>query len=253
MMSALIDPTAPVSVFVFGDYHIQARGKLSRPPLHLLRVLVFVLLEGKGKPVLRQHIRELLWSDFASERANTDFRQAMARIRKFQEENGIELLSADPISVWVNPDENMYVDLAEFMGLVASPRPKGCVRMCEIHRGDLLDSRSTAAKGFEDWLAFQRTALFGVLNSAVTHALQFETELTPQERHFCASRLLQMDPCHEGAHRALMSDAAARGQFSFVKQLFDACSKQLRDELGVKPSDETVRHYQELTGRRTKV
>ena len=249
MMPTLHDSSARLAVFVFGNYHIQAEGRFTRPPVHLLRVLIFVLLEGKGRPVLRQRIRDLLWSDFASEQAGADFRQAMARIRKFQEENNIELLSTDSQNVWVNLNQDMYVDLAEFVELAANYRQKGCVRMCEIHRGDLLETQSSAGKGFEEWLAIKRTDLLRGLNNAVSHALQFEIELTAQERHFCASRLLRMDPCHEGAHRALMSDAAAKGQFSYVKQLFDAYSWQLYEELGLEPSDDTVRLYHELTAQ----
>ncbi len=249
MMSALNDPTPPISVFVFGNYHVQSSGRLTTPPLHLLRVLIFVLLEGQGKPVLRRHIRDLIWSDSGSEQANADIRQTMGRIRKFQQDHNFELLSADPQTVWLNPDQDIYIDLAEFIGLVASPSPKACVRMCEIYRGDLLGSSGSAGNGFEDWLAFQRTALLRQFNSAMSQALEIGTELTPQERYLCASRLLQLDPCHEGAHRALMSDAAAKGQFSLVKQLFNACSKQLHEELGVGPDDHTIRLYQELTGR----
>ncbi|WP_127753270.1 BTAD domain-containing putative transcriptional regulator [Devosia sp. 1566] len=248
-MSALYDATAPVSIFVFGDYHVRSSGKLATPPLNLLRVLVYVLLEGRGNPVSRGRIRDLIWSDNGSERANADIRQNMGRIRKFQQDYDFELLSADTQTVWLNPGQNIYIDLAEFLDLAASPSPKGCLRMCEIYHAELLVSPGSAGSGFEEWLALQRAALFGDFNKALSQALQDETGLTPQERRYCASRLLRLDPCHEGAHRSLMSDAAAKGQFSLVKQLYNACSKQLHDELGVGPDDATVRLYQELTGR----
>ncbi len=252
-MSARYDVTATVSVFVFGHCHVRSSGKLATPPLHLLRVLIYVLLERRGKPVSRGRIRDLIWSDNGSERANADIRQSMGRIRKFQQDYNFELLSADTQTVWLNPDQNVYIDLAEFIGLIASPSPRACVRMCEIYRGELLDSSGSVGNGFEEWLAFQRTALLQDFNRTVSAALQSGTELTPQQRHFCASRLLQLDACHEGAHRALMSDAAAKGEFSRVKQLFNACSKQLHEELGVGPDHETVRLYQELTGRSLEV
>uniref|UniRef100_UPI002AFF2CF6 bacterial transcriptional activator domain-containing protein n=1 Tax=Devosia sp. TaxID=1871048 RepID=UPI002AFF2CF6 len=59
----------------------------------------------------------------------------------------------------------------------------------------------------------------------------------------------QVDPYHEGAHRALMYDAASRGQFSFVRKLFEECTSKLRSELDVEPDDETVRLYHQLISK----
>jgi DNA-binding SARP family transcriptional activator len=61
--------------------------------------------------------------------------------------------------------------------------------------------------------------------------------------------LLQLDPYHEGAYQALMHDAAAKGQFSVLKKVFDDLSRRLRGELGVGPNDATVRLYHDLLSR----
>jgi DNA-binding SARP family transcriptional activator len=147
---------------------------------------------------------------------------------------------------WLNPRSSIYIDLAEFMARIAKPSPSGCMRLCEIYRGELLESLRPAGEGFEEWLTFQRTALRTKFIAAVSHAIEIDTDLTPYERHYCANRLLQIDPYHEGAHRALMFEAAATGQFSSVRRLFNACSKQLREDLGVGPDEKTVRLYHEL-------
>jgi len=241
--------TAQVSIFTFGNCHVHSSGRLINPPFNLMRMLVYLLLEGNGKPVVRRRIGDLIWSDNGSEQANADIRQTVSRIRKFQDDNNFELMSADEKMAWLNLDQNIYIDLAEFMDIVAQPTPKGAVRLCEIYRGELLESLRSAGEGFEEWLAIQRTALRYEFISAVSQAIELDTDLTPHERHACATRLLQIDPYHEGAHRALMYDAAAKGQFSFVKQLFNDCSKRLREELGVGPDDETVRLYRELISR----
>jgi DNA-binding SARP family transcriptional activator len=249
MMAAINEQTRQISVFTFGNYYARAWGRIINPPHYLLRILVYVLLEAQGKPVLRKRIRDLIWSENPSDKASSDIRQAVARLRKYQENNDFEVLSADAERVWVNVDPNIYIDLAEFMDLLANPQPKSCVRMCEIYHGELLDLPGNAGKGFEEWLAYRRTTLLRDFSMAVSRALEAPPALTPHERHFCASRLLQIDPCHEVAHRALMYDAAAKGQFSLVKQLFNAYSKQLHEELGVGPDHETVRLYQALTSR----
>jgi DNA-binding SARP family transcriptional activator len=250
LMAALVEEARQISVYTFGNHYAQADGRIINPPSNLLRILVHVLLEGKGKPVLRKRIRDLIWSENPSEKASSDIRQAVARLRKYQESHDFKVLSADAERVWLNVDQNIYVDLAEFMDLLADPQPKSCVRLCEIYHGELLVLPGAAAgKGFEDWLGDQRATLLRRFSTAVARALESPSALTSHERHFCASRLLQIDPCHEGAHRALMYDAAAKGQFSLVKQLFNTYSKQLHEELGVGPDQETVRLYQTLTSR----
>jgi DNA-binding SARP family transcriptional activator len=248
-MSANIEETRQIVVYTFGDYYARTCGRIINPPLNLLRILVYVLLEARGKPVLRNRIRDLIWSDNPSDKASSDIRQAVARLRKYQESNDFEVLSADAERVWINVDQDIYIDLAEFMDLLADPHPKSCVRLCEIYHGELLVLPVAAGKGFEDWLACQRTTLLRKFSAAVAQALESPSALTLHERHVCASRLLQIDPCSEVAHRALMYDAAAKGQFSLVKQLFNAYSKQLHEELGVGPDHETVRLYQALTSR----
>ena len=248
-MSAGSQEIREISVYTFGNYHARAQGRIINPPHYLLRILVYVLLEARGKPVLRKRIRDLIWSENPSHKASSDIRQAVARLRKYQENNEFKVLSADAERVWVNSDQNIYIDLAEFMDLLANPEPKSCVRMCEIWHGELLDLPDDAGKGFEEWLAYRRTTLLRDFSMAVSRALEAPSALTPHERHFCASRLLQIDPCQEVAHRALMYDAAAKGQFSLVRQLFNACSKHLHEELGVEPEHETMRLYHTLTSR----
>ena len=248
-MYSIDEASAKISILTFGDCYVSSSGRVISYPLNFLRMLTYILLEGRGKPVLRRRIGNLIWSDNGSEQANADIRQTIARIRKFQEENGFQLLATDSHMAWLSLDQGIYFDLAEFVELVTDPTPKGWVRMCEIYNGDLLASVGSVGEGFEEWLAYQRSAMHHDFVSAISQAVLPDSPLSPHERHFCASRLLQVDPYHEGAHRALMYDAAASGQFSFVRQLFEECTSKLRNELNVEPDEETVRLYHQLINK----
>jgi DNA-binding SARP family transcriptional activator len=240
-------PTA--SIQTFGDCHVSVGGHLVTAPLNFLRFLVYVLLEGRGKPVLRRRVGDLIWSDGGSEQASADIRQSLVRIRRFQDEKNLHLLATDPNMVWLTLSEHIYFDLAEFMELAANPTPKAWVQMCEIYNGELLGSLRAAGEGFEEWLSYKRSALRYDFVSAISRAVLPDSPLTAHHRKFCAQRLLQVDPYHEGAHRALMHDAAANGQFSSLRQLYQECARRLRTELGVDPDEETVRLYQRLISR----
>lgn len=239
---------AAVSILTFGDCQVSSCGRLINPPFNFLRILTFVLLEGRGKAVLRRHVGDLIWSDSGPEQASADVRQAVARIRRFQKENGIQLLVTDARMAWLNLDGRIFIDLAEFVQLTANPTPRAWVRMCDIYNGDLLASLPPAGEGFEEWLTYQRSALRHDFISAISRAVLPESPLAPLERRLCASRLLQVDPYHEGAYRALMYDAATNGASS-LRQLFEECARKLRNDLGADPDDETIRLYHRLMHR----
>lgn len=241
--------TLTASILVFGDCQVSVSGRLLNPPVNFLRILVYILLEGRGRPVMRRRIGDLIWSDGGSEQASADIRQSLVRIRRFQDENNLHLLATDPNMAWLTLSENIYCDLAEFVELAANPTPRAWVRMCEIYHGDLLGSLRAAGEGFEEWLSYKRSALRYDFVNAISRAVLPDSPLTAHHRLFCAQRLLQVDPYHEGAHRALMLDAAANGQFSSLRLLYEECARRLRNELGVDPDEETVRLYQRLITR----
>lgn len=241
--------SARISILTLGDCVVSAANYVTSPPVNFLRIAAFILLEGRGRPVLRRRIGDLIWSDSSSERASADIRQSIARIRRFQMEYGFELLAADTHMAWLNPHDDLYFDLAEFVELLARPTPRSWVRMCEVYNGELLASVSTAGEGYEEWLAYQRAALRNHFITNISQAVLPDSPLNPRDRHYCATRLLLVDPYHEGAHRALMNDAAASGQHSLVRELFAHCVRTLKNDLNVDPEAETIQLYQSLIGK----
>ncbi|MGV8854176.1 MAG: AfsR/SARP family transcriptional regulator [Devosia sp.] len=222
----------------------MAADRVTVPPVNLLRIAAYVLLEGRGRPVLRRRVGDLIWSDHDAERASADVRQSIARIRRFQSEYKFELLSANTQVVWLNTVEGVYFDLAEFVSLTANPGPASWVRMCEVYKGELLASISAAGEAYEEWLSYQRSALRNEFITNISKAVLLDSPLSASERRYCASRLLQIDPYHEGACRALMNDAAANGQTELVRELFTRCVRTLKTDLDVDPDVETIQLYQ---------
>ena len=234
-----------VSILTLGDCLVSAFDRVTVPPVNFLRIAAYILLEGHGRPVLRRRIGDLIWSDNSSVRANADIRQSIARIRRFQVEHGFQLLRADTHMAWLNFD-GLYFDLAEFVNLLANPSAKSWVRMCEVYNGELLASLGAAGELYEEWLAYRRAALRNHFITNISQAILPDSPLSAHDRHYCASRLLVIDPYHEGAHRALMRDAAASGQYSLLRELFAQCVSTLKNDLSVDPEIETIQLYQSL-------
>ncbi|HEV7719019.1 MAG TPA: BTAD domain-containing putative transcriptional regulator [Arsenicitalea sp.] len=220
---------------------------LTSVPSGFYRVAAYILLAGRDRPVLRQRIGHLLWSESDPARAGADLRQVLARIRRYQAEHGFLFITATATTLSLSGDSNVFCDLAAFIEELRNPEVESSVRLCELYRGDLLESQASAGSEFEEWLFFQRSRLRDEFIDNISLAILPDSGLTAQERTFCARRLTEVDPCNEGAYRALMWGAAESGQLSKVRHLFDVCSRRLRDELGVDPDEETVELFLTLT------
>jgi DNA-binding SARP family transcriptional activator len=240
-----------VSVSLFGECHVSVAGRyLSGVPFGFFRIIAYVLLEGRGQPVQRRGIGRLLWSESDPVQAGAAIRQTVARIRRFQAEHNFRFIGADATTVWL---EHGYIncDLVTFLDLLDVRSAEASVQLCGLYNGELLGSLGSAGAGFEEWLSFQRPNLHDEFVDAVSRALQPDSGLTQRQRDYCARRLLKVDPCHEGAYRALMRDAGLNGETLMVRRLFEECTRKLREDLGVGPDEQTVHLFQELTRARS--
>lgn len=231
---------------LIGDSVFYDNDKIVYPPFNLIRILTYLVINGQDRPVSRRQIGRMIWSDNPSEQIDADFRQTLVRIKRFQDDHDIRLLSADATTVWLNRGLNVYIDLMELIRLMANPEPKSWVRICEIYSGDLLGSHRPAGEEFEGWLERQRQTIRSGFINSLSLAILPTSDSTRIERQLCASRLLMEDPYHEGAYRALMQAAASYGEQSLTRRLYEQCRTVLLKELGVTPSAETITYYNSL-------
>ncbi len=245
------DRKSRVTIRLLGDCQVIVDGKhVSSVPRGLYAVAAYLLIEGAGHPMQRRSIGQILWSENEASKANADVRQTIARIRRFQAKHNIRFIEADSTMLWFAEDPEVSCDLVQVMALLEDPSASASVALCEIYGGELLGWFGSAGPSFEDWLSFQRSNLHDELIRTVSRAILPGTELTRQQRDRCARRLLKLDPCHEGAYRALMRGAAEMGEISTVRHLFEHCTQTLREDLGVTPDEETIRLFDQLVGHR---
>jgi DNA-binding SARP family transcriptional activator len=132
------------------------------------------------------------------------------------------------------------VTLRLLLDLLNETNPDAAVKVCELYAGKLLEQPLAAGRDFEDWLAFERERLRERVTDVVSAAIAPAGGLDDAQREYCARQLLEIDPCHEAAYRALMQLAAGRGDISRVRNLFDQCKRRLQFDLGARPADSTV-------------
>ena len=146
-------------------------------------------------------------------------------------------------SVALEPARPVWVDAVEVARLVAA-RAEGeellaGARLC---RGELLAGFEVqGAELFDEWVLGRRAAAradqLALLERAVQDARERRDTAAGVE---VARRMLELEPLHEEAHRALMWFLATGGQRGAALAQFDTCRYLLREELGQEPSAAAV-------------
>ena len=191
---------------------IAGRTEVALAPLDAA-LLAWLALEG---PTPRAHITALLWPDKDIEAARNSLRQRLFKLRK---QLGVELIEGTTTLALANGvqhdlddadsvlgDINIEIE-GEFVTWLEHQRSRRRARMRQS-----LAELSDMAEGAREW------------SDALTHA----------------NELLSLEPLSEDAHRRVMRLHYLAGDRAAALQAFDRCEQVFKDEVGTKPSAETL-------------
>jgi predicted ATPase/DNA-binding SARP family transcriptional activator len=200
------------------------------------RALLVRLALGES-PKGRSELAGLLWSDFDETAARGNLRLTLSRLRKvipdhLEVSRGVVGLVVDSVST----------DVGRLEELAHSQDVDRLDPRLPIYRCDFLGDFSIAGAAlFDEWASRKREELrataLGLLDTIVAAA----RASTDTGRGIAAARrILELEPWHEEAHRALMWFFAAADQRSAALAQFETCRHVLSEELGVEPDATTV-------------
>jgi DNA-binding SARP family transcriptional activator len=161
-----------------------------------------------------------------------------------------DVLLIDPMWIQVNPDANLWLDVAEveaafeaargIRGEDLSPGLAATLdRAIGLYRGDLLEG------SYQDWCLFERERLRALYMMTAEKLLAYHES----SRHFdegfdCGERILRHDRAHERTHWRLMRLRYLAGDRTGAMRQYAACVAALREELDVGPSERTTALYE---------
>jgi DNA-binding SARP family transcriptional activator len=223
-------------------------GKAQQRPLDLLKLLV----ASGGQAVDAQQLTAALWPDADGAAAKTSFDTTLFRLRKLLDVEGALVLAGGKLSlarsvaaadVWAFDAALAAAEIA------ATPASEADLdgaarRLLDAYRGPLLGAEEPA------WAAKPRDAL----RARFIRALQRLGEAKERRKDWAGAidlyrRGLEADNLAESLYRGLMRTLAASGDRAEAVNAFRRCRELLSIVLGVKPSAETERLYQEIVGR----
>jgi predicted ATPase/DNA-binding SARP family transcriptional activator len=250
-----------LALYFLGHPRIELDGS----PLQVGRrkataLLAYLVMTGRGHS--RDALATLFWPEHDQSQARAGLRRALASLRKALGEGW---LYADRESVALEPDVQIWLDVAEFQDRLAECRTHGhpldqtcpdCLsalaEAATLYRdGFLAGFTLRDCPGFDEWQFFQTEALRDDLASALErlvhgYSAQGEFELAIAY----GRRWVGLDQLHEPAHRCLMQLYSSSGQRTAAVRQYGECERVLREELGVPPDETTVRLYQTIKEHR---
>jgi predicted ATPase/DNA-binding SARP family transcriptional activator len=208
-------------------------------------LLFYLAMSGTSHS--RSVLAGLLWSDLPEATARTNLRLVLTKLRRVVPAH----LDVSRHRVALASGQAVWVDALEVSRAAASDSDGEelltAVRLC---RGDLLDGFAVpGAPVFDEWLAGRRTAIRADMLTLMDRAAQ-----RARDRGHTATgievvrRMLELEPLHEEAHRALMWFLAKAGQRGAALAQYETCRYLLREELGVEPSVATIALRDEIVG-----
>lgn len=217
----------------------QIHGFKSRKALALLGYLA-----AEGRPVSRSYLAELFWPDQPESRGRNNLSQALHNLLGLWP----GCCEADHHSIQFCLAASTCLDLRGFNDLVSKDEMSTLAMAADLYRGDFMAGMYLDdCPEFEQWLRLEqenwRQRATQVLRDLITHYTQHNE--TDQALPFI-SRLLEIDPGDEEAHRQKMVLLAQSGQRSAALAQFETCRRTLAEELAVKPARETVQLYEQI-------
>lgn len=226
-------------------------------------LLAYLALEGK-RPLRRETLATLLWSNWPDDAARRNLRQNLHRLNQLLDalEPGFsarllhvtrQTLQLDP--TWLALD--VYALQAALTAVEKHPHRHlhTCTTCLEtlthaacLAQGDLLAGFTLPdASLFDEWLAVQRERLhYQSLQLLYTLAEISLQRGSYDQAYQYAARQIGLEPWREEAHRQMMLALTQQGRRSEALAQYATCAQNLESELGLSPAAETVTLYRQI-------
>jgi len=240
---------SPAIARCLGAFRIEDR---SGNPLHVrtrkARALL-ALLSLNGRPITRDRLADMLWSDRGEVQARSSLRQAIFELQRLDPLGG-------PILAAGREDVSLVRGaLVTDLELIRSAAAQGdwprLQTLLESSDAGLLTDLDGLDSELDDWLRHQRAHEPGkALAAALDAAERCASEAGPRAALDLVSEILRLDPVNEEATRFAMRLAHELGDSVALHRHFAALGERLRDEYDAEPSPETVELYGRLANGR---
>lgn len=237
-----------LQLLLLGDFHAYLHGQpIAGVSYAKMRALLAYLAVERERDHRREVLANLLWGDRNATTARGNLRRTLSDLRRVLELPSGEVffsVSKNSIRFVANAD----IDVHDFTAGAPSGSEDGGAalehdeRMLALYRGEFLaDLSMSDCPEFENWLQAQREILHNRTLALLERlSNQYESTGNYNKALEFALRYCALEPWDEDACRRVMLLHAFNGQNKAALAQYEACSRLLKKELGVLPSEETL-------------
>jgi DNA-binding SARP family transcriptional activator len=245
-----------LSAHLLGSLDVHAEdGCGELPAAHKAQELLCYLLLHRGRPIRREPLSCLLWTNADSRRSRKNLRQALWQLQSaIGHPAADEVLDVAAESVTLHSTANLWLDVEEFQAAVETIRRISAPgldaseaaiadRAIRLYRGDLLE-------GFDfDWCLVEREWIKSAFLMLLDKLMMYCEAKCEYDRGIeYGERILRHDRAREYTHRRLMNLHHLRGDRTGALRQYARCSQALDEELGVLPAAATARLQEQIRG-----
>jgi len=244
---------AQLSIRVLGPFQVSLDDEpVSGFASDKVRALLAYLVLSPEHPHRRETLAGLLWPEFPERSARTNLRNALANLRHVIGDSTAAppFLQSTRQTIQFNSQSDYWLDADSFEDLLAllpsmSVQLEQAVRLV---RGTFLEGFSLAdAAPFEEWLLLRREYYCRQVVKALDGLVAIHEGRGAYERALVhARRRVELEPWQEDGQRQLIRLLFLSGSRSEALAHYDACRRNLADELGLEPAPETTRLYEQI-------
>ncbi len=226
-------------------------------------LLAYLAIEGQ-RPLRRETLATLLWSDWPDDVARRNLRQNLHRLNQLLDalEPGLSqrLLHVTRQTLQLNPTW-LVLDVHELQAALTAVEKhphrhlhscatclKTLTQAAPLAQGDLLAGFTLPdAPLFDEWLAVQRERLhYQSLQLLYTLAeINMQSGRYDQAYQY-AARQVEIEAWREEAHRQMMLALVRQERRSEALAQYASCAQILESELGLSPATETITLYRQI-------
>ncbi len=249
--------SASLLLTTFGNFCVQVSDQTITDSLPQKAKGILVYAACLQRPLRRDTLAEMFWTDQTQERANGNLRMALMKLREAAAGQVEITRSTVEVDAWV--DANLFEETWRVLRgafqrekQLSRPQTQQLEQLTEWYTGDFLsDLYVSDSEQFENWQQQQRMSLRTQFIQAADTLVGLCLETHNYAlgiRH--AQRLLTVEPLREESYRQLMRLLALSGDRSAALKQFEACQRVIHDELGVEPEAETLNLYEQIADGR---
>ncbi len=243
-------------IFLFRQLCIMRDGRvLEGLEAQKARELFCYLIVNRGRPHTRAKLASLLWQGSTDSQTKQYLRQTLWQLQSAltpEPATGDALVSVEDDWIQFNATTDVWVDVHRFERSYAlvqgiegfkldAVKADALRKAVRLYRGDLLENC------YRDWCVFERERLRNIFLVMLDKLVGYcEATRAYETAVAYATEILKCDRAHERTYRRLMRLHYLAGNRSHALREFARCREALDEELGVEPSQQTIRLHRQV-------